>query len=269
MAKAFDSHRIEIFWSVVNFDVKVFYKPTGVVTEQRINFVKKNGRIHFSFENDPSFGYSHDLDDYMRILTEQVVVTPKGRVYLIDRMSVRCGNMFIIFTYCSVPPLTNFLETRFCYWSGDTGVTVIATWNYSDAFFAESKLTTRENPIVSISRKYIEIDNKFFDLLYDHCLRSGDKSFNLNEIFSAALTFNTRMTINGNDIRTLNRVPSSDLMYVVVAVYCIAYRERFAAGKKIEHFVNDEENRVLRRVGLSDVMRCLARCVLRLTIDIY
>lgn len=241
LAKAFDSHRIEIFWNVVNFDVKIFYKQHGFITEQRINFVKENGRIYFSFVNDPSLNYSRSLDDYMCILTEQVVVTPKGRIYLIERNNVRCGNMFIKFTYCSVPPITKQLSARFDYFSGDSNVTVIATWDYSDSFFAECKFKIRENPVVSFTRKYIEIDNKFFDLLYGHCLRSGDKSFNLNEIFSTALTFDTRMTINGNDIRTLNRVPSTDLMDVIVAVYCIAYRERYAAGKKIERFVSDEK----------------------------
>lgn len=257
LATAFDSHRIEIFWSVVNFDVKIFYKQHGVITEQRIHFVKKNGRIYFSFVNDPSLNYSHSLDDYMRILTEQVVVTPKGRVYFIERKNIRCGNISIKFTYCSVPPMTKQLSTHFDYWSGNSNVAVIATWDYSDSFFAESKFKTRENPVVSFTRKYIEIDNKFFDLLYGNCLRSG---FNLNEIFSDALTFNTRMTINGNDIRTLNKVPSTDLMDVIVAVYCIAYRERYAIGKKIERFVSDEkEKRVLRRIGFSDVMRCLAR----------
>lgn len=257
LAKAFDSHRIEIFWSVVNFDVKIFYKQHGVITEQCIHFVKKNGRIYFSFVNDPSLNYCHSLDDYMRILTEQVVVTPKGRVYFIERKNIRCGNISIKFTYCSVSPMTKQLSTHFDYWSGNSNVTVIATWDYSDYFFAESKFKIRENPVVSFTRKYIEIDNKFFDLLYGNCLRSG---FNLNEIFSDALTFNTRMTINGNDIRTLNRVPSTDLMDVIVAVYCIAYRERYAIGKKIERFVSDEKKkRVLRRIGFSDVVRCLAR----------
>lgn len=72
------------------------------------------------------------------------------------------------------------------------------------------------------------------------------------------------MAINGNDIRTLNRVPFTDLMDVVVAIYRIAYRERYAAGKKIERFVNDEkEKRVLRRVGFSDVTRCLVKIFLR------
>jgi hypothetical protein len=191
-------------------------------------------------------------------------VTPKGRVYLIEKNNIRCGNMFIKFTHCSAPPMTKELNARFGYWANDSNVTVIATWDYSDSFFSESKFKMRENPVVSFTRKYIEIDKKFFDLLYGHCLRSGNRSFNLNEIFSAALTFNTRLTINENDIRTLNRVPSTDLMDVIVAIYCITYKERYAAGKKTERFVNDEkEKSVLRRIGFSDVIRCLVRIFTR------
>lgn len=164
--------------------------------------------------------------------------------------------------------MTKQLNAGFGYWTGDTTVSVIATWDSSPTLtfflFSESKFKTRDNPVVSFTRKYIQIDNRFFDLLYGHCLRFGDRSFNLNEIFSAALTFNTRMAINGNDIRTLNRVPFTDLMDVVVAIYRIAYRGRYAAGKKIERFVNDEkEKRVLRRVGFSDATRCLVKIFLR------
>jgi hypothetical protein len=50
-------------------------------------------------------------------------------------------------------------------------------------------------------------------------------------------------------------------MDVVVAVCCVAYRERYAAGKKIERFVNDEK--VLRRIGFSDAMRCLVKIFFR------
>jgi hypothetical protein len=78
LAKAFDSHKIEIFWSVVNFNVKIVYKPDGCVTEQRINFLKQNSRIYLSFTSDPSLNYSHNLNDYIRILTRQVPCDAKG-----------------------------------------------------------------------------------------------------------------------------------------------------------------------------------------------
>lgn len=258
LGKIFDNHEFEIVWSVINFDLSIFYRDKGVITDQGVNFVKRDNKIVFNFVGDASMSYTHDLNDYMRILYEQILVTPKGRVFLIERTDLRCGNLFIKFVYCKVAPESKSLKASFSYWSEKfNDRVIIATWEYCDDFFCESKFKTSAQPIVSFKRKFIEVDRRFRDLLYGHCLRSGDKSFNLNEIFSAALTFNTRMTINGNDIRSMNRVVSTDLMDVVVAIYCIAYRERYIAGKKIERFVNDErDRRGARRLGLTDFLKC-------------
>lgn len=258
----FDSHEFEIVWSVIIFDTKIFYKDEGIIDDLKVNLKKKNGKIYFNFIGDPSFNYVHDYADYMQLITQQLVVTKLGRVYLVERNHKRCGNLFIKYTYCKHPPMCMNVELGMNYWVEETDKIVIATWDYKDDFFSESKFATIMNPIVSFVRRYIEIDKRFFDLLYGHCLRSGDKSFNLNEVFSAALTFNTRMSINGNDVRTVNRVASTELLDAVVAVYCVAYKERFNADKKMEKFVNDEKlKRNARNIGLTDIVKCCWRAM--------
>jgi len=77
-----------------------------------------------------------------------------------------------------------------------------------------------------------------------HCIRSGDRAFNLNDVYSAAQSFNARMTINGADIRAAERIPTLDLLNLVTAVYCIAFRERYLAGKVIEAFTTQEKKKI-------------------------
>lgn len=245
---------------VLIFDTAILYKDEGVIEDLKASFRKRDGKIYFSFVGDPSSSYVHDYAEYMRLITQQIMVTPMGRAYFVERVHKRCGNLFIKYTYCQHPPISNSLEFSFNFWVDNSEKIVIVTWDYMDDFFSESKFATLVNPIVSFRRKFIELDKRFFDLLYGHCLRSGDKSFNLNEVFSAALTFSTRMSINGNDIRAINRVPSSELLNAVVAVYCIAYKERFNAGKKLERFLSDEQiRRASRKIGFTDFVKCAWR----------
>lgn len=206
--------------------------------------------------------YVHDYNDYISIVTRQVLVTRKGRVYMVERSHHRCSNLFIKYTYCKMRPQNLHIELNFSLWNEDKDTVVIATWDYCDDYFCDSKLSTADNPIVSFTRRFIEVDRRFRDLLYGHCLRSGDKSFNLNEVFSAALTFNTRMSINDNDVRAMNRVNSTELLDAVVVIYCIAYRERFNAGKKMERYVADEKiKRSSRNIGFTDFVRCCVKLI--------
>lgn len=229
LALAFDAHEFNIVWSVLLFDQQVFYKDEGLIEDVNAKFERKKGKIYFSFVGDPSLNYCHDYNSYIHLLTQQILVTPKGRVYIIERTNTRCGNLFAKFVLCHRAPMYDTIELNFKYWNDNLDLVVIATWEYKDSYFSESKFKTLTSPIVSFKRRFFEIDRRFRDLLYGHCLRSGNKSFNLNDVFSAALTFNTRMSINAinnNDIRAVNRVPSTDLLSAVVAIYCIAYRDR-------------------------------------------
>lgn len=75
-------------------------------------------------------------------------------------------------------------------------------------------------------------------------------------MYSAAQSFNARMTINGADIRAAERIPTLDLLNLVTAVYCIAFRERYLAGKVIEAFTTQEKKkRSHSRVGFLSLLK--------------
>nr|UDL14011.1 MAG: RNA dependent RNA polymerase [Xiangshan martelli-like virus 3] len=244
LGKIFDAHNFDIVWSVVMFHPLIFYKDSGDISDLQVRYVKRDGKIIFSFCGDSSFSYVHEINNYMRILTMTHLVTPKGRVYLVERMTNRMSNLLIRFSYCEVMPLTREIDLTFSYWNphGSKRV-VIGTWIYDDRFFQGSKLNSKATPIGTLKRRYFDVEEDFLNMIFSHCLRAGEKSFNLNEIYSVAVSFNSRFSINGQDFRVKERIPAEDLMWVVLSVYAIAYRTRFSAGKVMERFTSDQKRK--------------------------
>nr|QHA33742.1 polyprotein [Atrato Virga-like virus 3] len=242
--------------SVVNFVPAIMYAEQGCDGLMGLNWYKSDGRIHFDFVNDPSMGYSHKETQFIEMITAQVVVTPKGRVYLCERF-VRGDAMFLQYTYCSIQPETMDLRAEYALWDAyRTDKVILCGWEFDHRRFADSKFSTPNNRFVRFTRRFIEIDGRFFELMYIHCIRSGDKSYNFNEVFSAGATFCTKMSINGNDVRAVNRVPVSELVLAIVTIYCIAYRDRYQAGKSIEAFVASEKD--ARQSGHLGLTACFS-----------
>jgi len=50
----FDMYEFDIAYSVLLFDVSVFYKDEGMIESLKVSFRKRQGRIYFSFVGDPS-----------------------------------------------------------------------------------------------------------------------------------------------------------------------------------------------------------------------
>nr|WPV62267.1 MAG: RNA-dependent RNA polymerase [Wufeng shrew martellivirus 1] len=266
--RALDAHEFDIVYTVMIFDLQIAYKTEGIIDRLKATFTRRvdaDGveRVYFDFSGDPSMGYSHDYADYMRTLTSQILTTPNGRTYVVERQFQKSGQLFMRYTYCEVPPMVDTARLHFSFWDrrASQKMVVISTWTYDDGYFRDSEF--RKVGVwtpVRFRRKYLELSERLFELIMGHCLRSGDKSFNINEIFSAALSFNTRMTINGNDIRSDERIATTDLMEAVVACYCISYKIRYCAGKTVEQFTKQEKGRRERgSIGFTAVAAAVWR----------
>lgn len=264
-----DSHEFDVVHSVLIFDLTIAYKQSGVLKVMGATFCKKivdgRERIFFDFKGDPSMGYSHDYAEYMRLITAQVMTTPCGRTYFMERNFLKSGLLFLKATHCEMKPENCSISTHFSFWSdpdADPSV-VISSWEYDDAFYAESAFNKKgEWRPISFRRIFLEVPERLWELILSHCVRSGDKSFNLNEIFSAATSFNSRMTINGNDIRAGSQILTADLLNLVVAAYCVAYRMRYRAGRVIEGFTKQEkERRNCRKIGFSAISSAIFRSI--------
>lgn len=251
---AFDSHKFEIVWMVMHFDIQVFYKKNFVIPSLNAVCQVADGKIKFKFGNDSALGYEHSYNDYMKFLTRRVFVTKDGRCYLAECLYEKSNSLFIKFTYAANRPESLSLKNEFSYWGNASDKVMVCTWSYGDGYYLDSKISGSGVPI-RFTRKYLEVSRSLYDLVLGHCIRSGDRSFSVNEIFSAAQSYNSRMTINGVDIRTRERLPSLELLDLVVAIFCIAFNARFNSGKVIEAFVSQEkEKRKRNRLRFVDVL---------------
>lgn len=243
LGKMCDAHQFEQVFSVIIFDVGMLFKESGVVAGVEMNYYRDGSDIVCGYVGDSSVSYRHKLSNIQEIIRTTIMVTPKGRVYYCEK-TTRGGAVFLHYVYCRRKPLTATQSVDFSVWyPQDESAVLLSTFEFDQTVFGDSKVRTVKDPILRFKRRFIEVDKRFFELLLGHCIRSGDKSFNLNECFSAANTFNTRMCINGNDVRTVNRVASEDLLTAVVCIYCIAYRDRWIAGKGIEAFAKSEKEK--------------------------
>lgn len=257
-----DAHEPTILMSVVNFVPAIMYAKSGTSGHLGMNWRKADGNIYFEFVSDSSMGYSHPEKQFISTVTAQAVVTPNGRLYLCERF-FRGSALFLKYVYCQRKPETMRLRAEFSLWdSCATDTVILMAWEYDMRRFAESKFRTSKHPHVRFTKKFIVIPARFFQMLYSHCIRSGDKSFNFNEVFSAACTYNSKLCVNGNDIRCTNFLTPEELIFAVVVIYCIAYRDRYQAGKTIETFVGSEKDRRnARRVGLTNIFGAAWRVI--------
>ncbi|CAG4980483.1 unnamed protein product [Parnassius apollo] len=113
-------------------------------------------------------------------------------------------------------------------------------------------------PRLRVERVRISASRRLFDMVMRHCLRSGDKMLNFNGLYSAAASYTTRLTINGVNIYTNKYIEPLALLQIVLAVYAIAYRERYATGKVLQAYVQQEKDlRAREYVHTSDFLEYL------------
>lgn len=262
LGEIFDSHELEQVMSVVLFDVGMLYKDNGLIPGHNMIYRRDGEDLVCGFMGDSSVSYRHKLANIQDIMRTTIVTTPKGRVYYCEK-TVRGGAVMLHYVHCRRRPMVLDEAVDFSLWyPPDKSTVLLVTFDFDSSVFGDSKLRTRANPVVRFKRRFLEVDARFFELTYSHCVKSGDKSFNLNECFSAAATFNSRMCINGNDIRAMNRVNSEDLLAAVVCIYCIAYRQRWSAGKSIEAFTKSEkERRAKGKLNFVEFFKCSWKCV--------
>lgn len=182
LGDCFDSHEFDVVWSVMHFDLRVFTRESFVMDDLQMVVTVTDGKIRFVFGSDSSLGYQHDYEEYMRLLYESVMVTKKGRVYLAERVHEKCGSLFIKFTWCKFRPMTEKLNLEFAYWGTNVKTVFVSLWKYDDGYYLDSKFKLQNVPNPRFNRKVMECDKFLVELVLGHVMRSGDKSFNLNDI---------------------------------------------------------------------------------------
>lgn len=251
----FDAHGTVKAYSVMNFVPDIFVSSQGTVSSLGLNYHKEGDTVVFSFVGDASMNYRHDLQSLLRTYSAQHLITPAGVMYVCERV-VRGGALFLEYTRCTIAPERQEEYFDFNFWDAAADdIVFLTTWSYDHTRYAGSKFV--KGP-TGFRRLIIGVDKAFYERLYMHCLRSGDASFNVNQVVSAASTFNTKMSINGANIRAVNRVGVDVFFDAVIAIYMIAYRTRWMGTKTLHHMIESEkEVRSSYKLGFAGAFRAL------------
>lgn len=260
----FDAHRTIKAYSVMNFVPDIFIASQGTVASLGLTYHKEGEDVVFSFVGDSSMNYRHNLNTLLKTYTSQYLISPTGVMYVCERV-VRGGALFVEYTRCTMAPEVQEEYFDFSFWDAAAeDVVYLTTWQYDHTRYAGSKLAIK-GP-AGFHRLIIGVDRAFFERVYVHCLRSGDTSFIINHVVSAASTFNTKMSINGANIRAVNRVGMDVFFDAVIAIYMIAYRTRWMGTKTLHHMIESEKGvRNDNKLGFTSAFKALWRLVVSLT----
>nr|WPR17629.1 MAG: polyprotein [Mite martelli-like virus] len=238
-----DAHGFEQLDSILWFDPVVLTRDSGSFCFGNVIFNKKKNpntkrlMIHFSFIDDPSLNYIHDYSDYIMPFMKNALVTPTGRMVIIEKMSMRCSQMHIRYTTCLYKPINREIVLSSTIWSGSKDQMVVTTWDFDNKYYVDTTAAC-------FKRRKIVCSKKLYGLIMEQCIRS-DKDFSIQNIYSAGASFNSRMTINGSEVFLGENMDPVDLMYLVSAIYARSYDVKYSVGKVLEKYTNQQKKKRL------------------------
>lgn len=270
LAEAFDNHQTKVAVSAVHFDSRIFTQDSFIIESMKARVVVDGQKIHFDFTGDSSLSYSHDKENYLDMVTRNVLITPFGRCYIVEKMGQRGATLFIKYTLCEVEPESRSESMRCCFWMDSADDTmVVSTWRFQNGYYKDSKFvrTGEDDTSGRFLRKHLEVSKRLYEMVLANCLRASDKGFNLSEMLSAAISYNARLTTNGQDVRIdQERLDVDVLIDLVVACYCLAYVLRYGAGKTVEQFTSQERNkRAAGKIGFLGLVSFVVQQLLPVT----
>lgn len=163
-------------------------------------YMKKNGKIYFGFEKDPSFSYIHDWEEYKKYLLGKPV-SYQGNVFYFEPWQVRGDTMlFSIYRIAGVPrrSLSSQEYYRRIYISRWENMVVVPIFDLVES--------TRE-----LVKKDLFVEKQFMDKCLDYIARLSDQQLTISNVKSYLSSNNWVLFINGAAVKNKQSVDSRDL----------------------------------------------------------
>lgn len=239
-----------------HFQTSMLFDTHGIDTLLKMTWTRSGGKITFTFAGDDCLGYSHDYDTYVYLLKRNHIRAQDGTIYVVEKTRAYRGTVRIELTRCEMSPTSDTSTLTSSMWvNSDCEEVHLTSWRPLSIVYGDSMVGPAS---IRFERVRVTCSRRLFDMILRHCLRSGDKTFTFNEVYSAASSFATRLTINGVNIQTDKYISPLDLLQVVLAAYSIAYRERHDVGRTLQAFTQNEKAlRARDRVTARDFLKYL------------
>lgn len=237
---------------VTLFDPKILTDVSGFIPYQNCQWRKfeRNGTkfIKFSFKNDSSLDYTHNLKSYIKLCTSVALTSSRGNLYFCEVTDSRNGSLYIrvVKNLC---PRIDSCTLSYNVWLGNNDKLMVKYYNYGVHSNASSTLQRLKLQYVP---KKIIVSRTFYDAAMIHLMGMNTTKFTVQAVFEYVRSLNSRVIVNGTDVVGGERLGVDDYEGFCCALYYVAYRRRWMEHRLVSEVTADEQQQ--RTKGQSFIL---------------
>jgi hypothetical protein len=208
---------------VLNCEYEISYKT------------RKEGTIRFSFVNDSSLVYEHDLEKYLSHIKEPVLKSDNGNIYLREMTANKNGIQFfkIVHIRTTIPVGSYKLTQNFAMPDYLKEHVYIRYYDFDDKLIGAND-RFKMVPIV------IRVHRTYWDYVYQYALALQDGRFVVQNVIAVAVSGNSHVIVNGMSARTPERNDPDDVSRIAYAAYFLAFVRKHHNSRVLKNLVADE-----------------------------
>lgn len=249
---------IKFLYAVMMYDPAILYSDYGSNKTYGYHWNLSSGgdKIVFSFENDGSYTYSHDMENYLSWFTVNMHHGRKDTLMI--EMCENIGGMQYL-KICLVPTkeIPSTLSHRI--WFNTKGMDCIKVFDYdysypnsrSDVKFDLKSYFGSEWVAVQtglrrwpLRTKNIFLPKEFVKMVKKFVWASTESKFTPLEIFKITRSVASTFIVGKTIVPKYGHLSDEDLWYFVQSIYIYVWEKKYRSGKAIQAIMHDlEQNR--------------------------
>lgn len=182
---------------VTLFDPEILTQSSGVIPYQNCLWSKEtiNGTqaIRFSFRNDSSLEYTHNLASYMKLCTTMVLKSSRGNLYFGEIVDRRNGCLYIRVLRNLCPEVAAGVLS-YNVWLGNSEKVTVKYYDYgthTNACNVQQRLKIQYKPC------RITVSKSLYDAALTHLIGVSTPKFSIQSVFDYVRSLNSRVIVNG------------------------------------------------------------------------
>lgn len=194
------------------------------------------GRITtFSFVNDCSWEYNHNLEVYLSKFNVMSIESDAGSRYFVTSERNWSDVRLIKYVKQIMIPREPSLES-FSTWNDNEGLSEFSYYVFDSAYNYTGLKRFRRCEAV--------VEDNFVTRITEYAMRVNDQKFNVIELYSFACSVASRVIVNGTVVRfdSLGLGPL-ELMHLIKTIYVTEYVHKFEMGLTLQALLTEERGK--------------------------
>ncbi|APG77698.1 RdRp [Hubei virga-like virus 9] len=257
----------------VLYDADMLVKKSGYLPDQKCHWMvtdsencltarfclrRKRKVIRFSFDNDSSYNYEHDYNEYVKLFMTCAIRSKSGELYYTEIVNYTLDTAFIRITRSKFTVTKSTILRRCLYFRDSDDRVVVHTYRYHPT-------GTDKHWEAHFSPINIIVTRRMYNMIMAYALDQASSRFSVAQIFSYAKSVNVRRVNNGVAITEMEGMPPDELYDLSVAIFVQAFDTRFCANT-VAKTATDEaiDTRNSGTAGIFELMMLKLKDLLRL-----